>query len=130
MNKTILLIEDDMLIRELYVTVLTKGGYQVDSAGDGEVGLTKAREVSFDLILLDVMLPKVTGVDVLSSLKKDPQYKSHLTPVIIVTNLGEGHILDAMLELGAVKYLLKAETNNQDLLREINSFFVQMEVKN
>ena len=123
MVKSILLVEDDFFIRDLYTIVLTKEAYLVDTAEDGEQGILKAHEKQYDLILLDIMLPKASGVDVLRTIRSRQDSKSHLSPVIAVTNMGQEDVIKTMLDLGAAKYIFKSTLNNQGLIEEINMFF-------
>jgi DNA-binding response OmpR family regulator len=123
MEKNILLVEDEIYIRDLYHLILTKAGYVVEPAEDGEIAIVKARERTYDLILLDIMLPKVTGVDVMKEIRSKEDCKSQCTPVIVISNMGEDVVVQNMLKLGAEKYLFKSRTSNEELVREINAFF-------
>ena len=103
---TILLIEDSKLLRIANTRALVKAGYEVISAGDGEVGLRSARETIPDLILLDMLLPKVTGLDVLRGLKSDARTKN--IPVIVLSGLSQANEAKLMNE-GAAAFLEKSE---------------------
>src|SRR5476651_1169797 len=81
----ILIVEDDPLMSRMYQKIFTFEGYDVEMAGDGQEGLDKAREVKPTLMLLDVMMPKMNGLQVLEKLKADPETKG--IPVIMLTNL-------------------------------------------
>jgi CheY-like chemotaxis protein len=100
----VLLIEDNRMVKILHERMLTKAGYQVISAADGEEALRLARRVNPDVILLDMLLPKVSGHDVLRSLKHDP-VTSHI-PVIVVTGLSQKNE-DRLLSDGAAAFLEK-----------------------
>ncbi len=107
MAKTILIVEDDPLMSRMYQKIFTFEKYDVVMAGDGEEGLEKARQIKPTLILLDIMMPKMNGLQVLDKLKADPDMKS--VPVIMLTNLaGEKDAENALLK-GAVKYIVKSE---------------------
>jgi DNA-binding response OmpR family regulator len=123
MSKNILLVEDDFFIRDVYTIVLTKEEYLVDTAEDGEQGILKAHEKQYDLILLDIMLPKASGVEVLRAIRSKEDSKSHASPVIAVTNMGQEDIIETMLSLGAAKYIFKSAVTNQELIKEVNTFF-------
>ncbi len=127
MSKKILLIEDEAYIKDLYTTVLTKAGYEVDGAEDGESGLQKAQQQSYDLILLDIMLPKLTGMEVLKTLREDSKNK---TPIYLLTNLGEENIIKEAYKFGANGYLLKAKFLPKQLVEEVDKFFVKTKPKN
>lgn len=120
--KQILLIEDDFYIRDLYATYFIKAGYSVDLAIDGEEALEKVKDKNYDLILLDIMLPKITGIDVLR-IFRDEKSSAKETPVILITNLGQESIIKEAFKIGASGYLLKAQLKPQDLVNEVNTFF-------
>jgi two-component system, cell cycle response regulator DivK len=103
---TILLIEDSKLLRIANTRALVKAGYEVISAGDGEAGLRSARETIPDLILLDMLLPKVTGLDVLKGLKSDARTKG--IPVIVLSGLSQANEARLMQE-GAAAFFEKSE---------------------
>ena len=129
MSKNILLVEDDMLIRQLYSLMLTSSGFAVDEAEDGEIALSKALAVAYDLILLDIMLPKVSGVDVLRKVRGSVEYKSKASPVIVITNLGDKNVLEELSKLGIDKYILKAQISNEQFVNEIKAFFQPQQEK-
>jgi two-component system phosphate regulon response regulator PhoB len=104
-KERILIIEDDEDIQELIVYNLTKDGFRTLSAMSGEDGLKKARNEHVDLIVLDLMLPGVDGLDVCRALKKEG--KTSAVPVIILTAKGEESDVVAGLELGADDYVVK-----------------------
>src|SRR5580700_1124916 len=110
----ILLIEDSRFQRMANGRVLTKAGYDVVYAADGEEGLGAARENIPDLILLDMMLPKLSGLDVLRALKADVLVK-HI-PVIVLSGLGQANETKLLKE-GAAAFLVKSEKSlENDLL--------------
>lgn len=104
--KKILFIEDEQTLQKTLSDVLTKEGYKVINSLDGESGFKLAKKEKPDLILLDLILPKVTGFDVLKALKADE--KTRDIPVIILTNLEEMGDIEKALSLGATTYLVKA----------------------
>jgi DNA-binding response OmpR family regulator len=103
---TILLIEDSKLLRIANTRALVKAGYQVISAVDGEAGLRSAQESIPDLILLDMLLPKVTGLDVLKGLKSDA--RTSAIPVIVLSGLSQANEARLMKE-GAAAFFEKSE---------------------
>src|ERR1700692_4581944 len=109
----ILLIEDSKFQRIANGRALVKAGYGVIHAGDGEEGLRAARENIPDLILLDMMLPKVSGLDVLRALKVDVLVK-HI-PVIVLSGLGQANEAKLLKE-GAAAFLLKSSENDSSVL--------------
>jgi DNA-binding response OmpR family regulator len=104
----ILLIEDSKFQRIANGRALIKAGYDVIHAGDGDEGLRIARENMPDLILLDMMLPKLSGLDVLRALKADVLVK-HI-PVVVLSGLGQANETKLLME-GAAAFLVKSETS-------------------
>jgi CheY-like chemotaxis protein len=102
----ILLVEDSKFVRLTTERALARAGYAVSSAADGEAALHMARERLPDLILLDMLLPKISGPDVLSALKKDPLTKG--IPVVVITGLSQKNAA-RLQEDGAVGFLEKSE---------------------
>lgn len=114
--KRVLCIEDEHFISELYARALTKAGYQVDVQLDGQKGLAAAQIDQYDIILLDLMIPNITGIEVLRTLR-DPR----LTPkmhakIIITTNLEQRDDVRADIEQQADGYLVKAEITPHELV--------------
>lgn len=105
-NKKVLIVDDDAFLSGIYATKLELEGFMVASARDGEEGLKLAPKEKPDLILLDVLMPKLDGFEVLKRLKADPETKD--IPVIMLTNLGQKEDIEKGLEDGAVDYLIKA----------------------
>ena len=106
MPKKILFIEDESALQKTFGDTLRRENYEMVSALDGETGFRLAKEHKPDLILLDLVLPRMHGLDVLTKLKQDSETKE--IPVIILTNLEEMENIDRALELGATTYLVKA----------------------
>lgn len=121
MIKKILLIEDDQFTRELYQDVFTTAGFDIITAPDGEAGLIKAREGGYDLILLDVMMPKLDGLGVLKGLKAQGPKKPNGS-IVLLTNLAHDPVVKEALENGAKAYLVKAELNPDELVEKAKSF--------
>lgn len=112
----ILLIEDDGSLQRLYKGKLADEGFEVNVAGDGKTGLDLAKSGSFDLILLDIMLPGgINGFDVLETLKKDSALSQ--IPVIVLTNLGSEE--KVARDIGAVDYFIKAKITPAQLADRI-----------
>lgn len=107
MTKVILIVEDDPLMQRMYQKIFTFEKYDVQTASNGEEGLEKVRSIKPTIVLLDVMMPKMNGIQVLEKIKADPDTK-HI-PVIMLTNLaGEKDAENALMK-GAVKYIVKSE---------------------
>ncbi|MEK9152915.1 MAG: response regulator [Patescibacteria group bacterium] len=105
-GKKVLIVDDDAFLAGIYATKLEIDGFQVASARDGEEGLKAAAKELPDLILLDVLMPKLDGFEVLKRLKADPATKG--IPVIMLTNLGQKEDVEKGLSEGAEDYLIKA----------------------
>lgn len=116
--KTILIIEDDRFIGEMYVRSLKKAGYQVDWMVDGNDGLIAARNVQHDLILLDVMLPERRGTEILEALRGTEDLIPN-SRVIVLTNFEQDDESRMAMEAHADAYLIKAEITPNKLLSVI-----------
>jgi DNA-binding response OmpR family regulator len=117
--KTILCIEDDRFIGEMYVRSLEKAGYQVDWMVDGNDGLVSARNKPYDLILLDVMLPERRGNEILAALRGDKDLIPD-TRVIVLTNFDQDDESRTAMQHNADAYLIKAEITPRKLLAVID----------
>jgi CheY-like chemotaxis protein len=115
--RRILLVEDDRFLRKAAETTLKQQGYTVITAADGEEALRVARSAPPDLILLDVIMPKLNGFQVLDALKKDPT-TAHI-PVIILSNLGQDRDVQQAMEAGATAYFIKADLSLQALVQRV-----------
>jgi CheY-like chemotaxis protein len=107
--KTILFIEDDRPIAEMYSRVLEREGYHVDFAYNGNEGLQKARAKHYDLILLDIMMPEKTGIEVLQDLRGEDGKGSPDTKIVILTNLAQNKTSQEALKAQADGYIIKAD---------------------
>jgi len=117
MPKTILFIEDESALQKTFREILKQEGYEMTSALDGEVGLRLAETQKPDLILLDLILPRVHGFEVLKKLKEDKETKD--IPVIVLTNLEGLGDVEKAIELGATTYLVKAQYSLEEVVQKI-----------
>jgi len=115
--KTILFIEDESALQKPMGETLSLEGYKVTSALDGQTGIKFARVQKPDLILLDLILPKMNGFEVLKTLKEDKETKN--IPVIVLTNLEQAKDIDRILELGGTTYLVKSDYSLEEILKKI-----------
>ncbi len=116
MVKSILVIEDDRFIGEMYMRSLLHEGYEVDWMIDGSDGLVAARNKPYDLILLDIMLPEIRGTDILRELKNPKDHVPVTAKVIIMTNFDQDADSREAMERNADGYLIKAEITPRKLL--------------
>lgn len=117
--KKILFVEDESVLQKTCGEVLRKQGYKVLSALDGEIGLRLAKTQKPDLILLDLILPKIDGFELLKKLKESEETKT--IPVIILTNLEGVGDVEKAIELGATTYLVKTDYNLEEVVDKIKS---------
>lgn len=118
-SKKILLVEDEDFIRELYERQLTKSGFLVKSAADGQTGLNLLKTESFDLLLLDIMLPGMNGLQLLREFKTQNPNSKMIT--ILLTNLGQETVIKEGFELGAQAYLIKASYTPDQVVNEVKN---------
>lgn len=115
--KTILFIEDESTLQKTFGEILKQEGYEMISALDGESGLRMAKAKKPDLILLDLILPKIHGFEVLKKIKEDKEIRD--IPVIILTNLEGIKDIDRAIEMGATTYLVKAQYSLEEVIGKI-----------
>lgn len=112
----ILCIEDEHFISELYARALTKAGYEVQVIVDGEEGLKEAQTDAYDIILLDLMIPSLTGIEILNRLRGPEASTPVHSKIIITTNLEQGEQGRAAIEQKADGYIVKAEMTPRQLV--------------
>src|SRR3990167_7797620 len=120
-KKKILLVEDDQFTRELYVEVLKDAGFEINSAVDGLDGLAKIKMGRYDLILLDVMMPKMDGLDVLRSLINEPPAVKN-GPIVLLTNLTNDPVIDTAYGLNAKGHLVKSDITPGELVEHVKKY--------
>ena len=117
MAKKILIIEDEKVLINLLQKKLTQEGYEISTALDGEEGLLEMKERKPDLILLDIMMPKMDGFKVMEEMAKDKEIKD--IPVIIISNSGQPVEIERAQKLGAKDWLIKTEFDPQEVLDKV-----------
>jgi len=125
----VFIVEDDPLMSRMYQKIFTFEKYEVEMAGDGEEALAKIPGANPTVILLDVMMPKMNGLQVLERLKADPTTKS--IPVIMLTNLAGQQDAETALSKGAVKYIVKSEHEPKeiaDMVKEIVAGYTRNDI--
>ena len=113
----ILLIEEDQFLYKILTVKLKRAGFDVFLAIDVEEGIKKAKETKPDLILLDLILPKINGFAVLSEIKKTPVLKK--VPVVILSNLGQESDVEKGLRMGAEDYLIKTNLSLSEIVEKV-----------
>lgn len=115
--KTILLVEDDPFLVDIYSTKLKEAGFSVQVAIDGKEALKKIKEDIPDLLLLDIVLPNFNGWEILRKIERDDELKT--LKVVILSNLGEKQEIEKGLKLGAARYLVKAHYTPSEVVEEV-----------
>ncbi len=124
-KKTVLVVEDDVFLSQLLRNRLTKEGINVLSARDGEEAIKILKSEKPDLMLLDLILPKKSGFDILEQIQSDPVLQR--APTIIISNLGQDTDVARGKSLGAIEYFVKAQTSIDDLIMKIKNFLKMSE---
>lgn len=117
--KSILLVDDDLTLREMYTERLKAEGFTVETAKDGEEALAKAKDLMPNIILLDIMMPKINGLDVLKKLKQNSDTKN--IPVIVLTALIQDREKMESITRGADDYIVKSETMPGDVIEKVKN---------
>jgi CheY-like chemotaxis protein len=117
MAKKILLVDDEVDTATVFETALKQGGFEVTVANNGSSALSNAKAGAFDLILMDQMMPDISGIDALSTLKSDPATSQ--IPVAMLTNFSHDEMVKEALNKGAVDYILKYQISPEDLIHKV-----------
>ena len=120
-QKKLLVVEDEEYLRDLYVEILTHEGYAVDQASDGEHGYELMNKGGYDLVLLDIMLPKLDGFQILEKLQNKPPEKPNKA-VLILTNLSKDINIAKGISLGARGYLIKTDSTPDKVIEEVKTY--------
>lgn len=120
MNKKIVLIEDEEILSSLLAKKLKEKGYQVELAENGEVGLKKVKRIKPDLILLDIVMPKMGGFEVMEHIIKDEDVSD--IPIVIISNSGQPVELDKAKEMGAVDWLVKVDFDPSEVIEKVTNY--------
>lgn len=113
----ILIVEDDKFLSEMYVSKLKEAGFEIEAAYDGLECLKMIKEFQPDLILLDIVLPRTDGFEILQKIKKDPVWQK--VKVVALTNLGQKDEVEKGLRLGADDYVIKAHFTPTEVVAKI-----------
>jgi two-component system chemotaxis sensor kinase CheA len=117
---SILLIEDDFALAQMYRRRLEHAGHKVNIAADGEDGLRQLRGHAYDLVFLDIGLPKIDGLAVLEAIRAEDAFEQ--LPVVMLTNYSEPELIERSRKLGIVEYIVKAETTPSQVADRVREF--------
>ncbi len=126
--KYILVVEDETYLRDLYVQILEKEGYIVDKAADGEEAYLKLEKKQYDLILLDIILPKMDGLQVLEKLKNES--KAVTGSIVLLTNLSQELVISKAVGLGVRGYIVKSDMTPEQIVQEVKEYLENKQGKN
>jgi len=124
-NKKILVVEDEQYLRDLYVELLQEDGYTVDFAEDGEIGYNKILEQIYDLVLLDLVMPRMPGIALLRKLQEENYSQKQKQKIVILTNLGQDSIIAEAISLGVRGYIIKSDITPDKILTEVKYYLDQ-----
>lgn len=116
----LLIVEDDPLVTELYHRLFGFYKYNIKTAVNGKEGVESAKSFKPDLILLDIMMPVMDGIEALRLLKQDPTTKE--IPVILLTNIDDESAIKEAMELGAADYMVKSDFTPNDIIEQVNRY--------
>lgn len=125
--KRILYIEDDKAIADVFKTRFEDKGYIVEVCDNGEDGLNATLEFRPDMIITGILMPKVSGYDVIDILKRTPETKD--IPIVVLSALSRQEHIDRAKKLGAIDYLVMSEVRVKDVLQRIDELFSELETK-
>lgn len=114
--QNILIVEDEVMIRELYFITFTKAGYKTEVAGNADETFAVIQRFQPDIIFLDIMLPGISGIDILKKLRNDPQYHCQQTKIVLITNLGQQNLAEVAMAEHADGYVIKADIVPKNLV--------------
>ena len=123
-RQKVLIVEDDGLLQKIFKAKFTLEGYDVDTADDGEDGLAKVRTGSPDIVLLDILIPKLHGLQVLAEIRRDPVIKN--VPVVMLSNLSNTDQIERAMTMGAAGYLVKSDTSPGEVLEFVRDTIANM----
>lgn len=118
-KKKVLIVEDDSFVAEVYSTKLLEMGHEVQIAQNGEEGLALVEKEKPDLILLDILMPVMGGIEMLEALKKKAEWKD--IPVILLTNVGEKESIQKVRNLGVQDYIIKSHFTPAEVIEKIET---------
>lgn len=124
----VLLVEDEEFIRDLFKRQLDLSGFTTDAFGTGQDGLNAIAKNTYDLVLLDIMLPDINGLQILQNIRSNPTTKT--VAVVLLTNLGQDAVIKQGFELGADGYLVKAAYTPDQIVQEVKNIMQKKQSQN
>lgn len=121
-SKRILIVEDDTALRDLYVQILSDSNFQVESAADGQEAFEAMKKGGYDLVLLDIILPKVDGLTILEKLANEAPPEKPNFHIVVLSNLGQDEAISKAMGLGAQGYLIKSDYTPGQVVEQVNHF--------
>ena len=122
MGKKILLVEDDQILAKLYQTKFQREDFDIQLAFDGEEGLEKMKSFNPDLIILDLIMPKVDGFTFLMKLKDDQGLSARKTPILVLSNLGQESDVKKAMNMGASNFFIKADVSLSQMVEMVRKY--------
>lgn len=117
-KKKILIVEDEKDLRDLYIDILQREGYDVTGASDGEEGYMLMHKGGYDLVLLDIMMPKMDGFEILEKLKNTPPQKPNRA-IVILTNLVQDMNMPQIVRYGVRDYIVKSDNTPDQIIKKV-----------
>jgi two-component system OmpR family response regulator len=124
-NKKLLIVEDDQFLRDLYVEILSIEGFTIDLAIDGEEAYNKMFAGGYDLILLDIMLPKMDGLRILERLKTETPPQKPNGIIVILSNMDHDSAIAKAMALGARGYMVKSDQTPDQIVKKIKNYLAE-----
>lgn len=116
--KKVLLVEDDPFLMDIYTLKFKEAGFQISGVQDGGEALQKIKELSPDILILDIVLPSLDGWEILRKVKSEKRFNK--LKVVILSNLGQQKEIEKGISLGALRYFIKAHYTPSQIVQEIN----------
>jgi DNA-binding response OmpR family regulator len=120
----VLIVEDDVFLRKILATKFGKEGFSVRAAADGMEAMTMMKQQVPDILLLDLILPKLNGFEVMTEMRTDPNLKD--IPVIVLSNLGQEEDVERTKKLGAIDFLTKADFSINQIVAKVKEEYAKL----
>jgi len=121
-KKKILLVEDEADLQKLYAYLLESPEYDTKVVGDGQAALEEMRVGGYDLVLLDVMLPEIDGIQILNTITEDKNYRQQISRIVVLTNLSQEALVIQAVDMGVRGYMVKSDYNPDQFREAVIAF--------